>query len=80
MKMFIYPDKRGLSVLLEAKRPVGNGNSIPINHDFWLIVITDVFFSFCDSEDESSCLYENKLHPLGSFFIILFYLFFSCVK
>ena len=45
IKMFICPEKRGLSVLIEAKRPVVNGNSIPINHDFWLIVITDFFFS-----------------------------------
>ena len=46
MKMFIYPKKKGLSILIEAKQqPVVNGNSIPINHDFWLIVITDFFFS-----------------------------------
>ena len=43
MKMFIYPKKRGLSVLIEAKWLVVNGNSIPINQDFWLIVITDFF-------------------------------------
>ena len=46
MKMFIYPEKRGLSVLIEAKRPVVNGNSIPINYDFWLIVLIEIFFFF----------------------------------
>ena len=28
----------GLSILIEVKWLVGNGNSIPINHDFWLNV------------------------------------------
>ena len=28
----------GLSILIEVKWLVGNGNSIPINYDFWLNV------------------------------------------
>ena len=43
--VYLSRKKRRLSVLIEAKRLVVNGNSIPINHDFWLIVITDFFFS-----------------------------------
>ena len=36
----------GLSILIEVKWLVGNGNSIPINYDFWLNVQNGVY-TYC---------------------------------